>query len=149
MSAFSGQFDWNAGLIWQVGFVSGTTLTEDVGVPGAHHLCPALVDTGASRTCIAKSVIEAINLHPIGRTSMANAGGTADANVYDVHIALLTDPAQNPDGTVGVQARLFRNLRVLEFVPDGNTPYQALIGRDILRIGMLTTSRDGHFSFAF
>ena len=119
------------------------------GTPGALHVCPALVDTGATRTCIAKSVVEALGLHSIGRTSMDTAGGAANANIYDTHIVLLTDHAQNPDGTVDVQAQLFHNIRVLEFVADGNTPYQALIGRDILRIGMLTMSRDGYFSFAF
>lgn len=76
MPAFSGRFDWDAGLIWQVGFVTGEA--------------------------------------------------PPDTDVVSV----------------------IPNVRVLEFEP-GHTTYSALIGRDILRNGVLTLSFDGHFSYSF
>ena len=80
---------------------------------------------------------------------MQTADGPVDVNVYDVNVALLTGIAQNPDGTVDVRAEVFCNVRVSEFAADGRGQYQALIGRDILRIGVLTLALDGHYSFSW
>lgn len=145
MPAFSGQFDWNAGLIWQVGFFTGDPQPPDTSPFSVHS---ALVDTGASRTCIAKSLAKEINARPIGKTEMQTAGGNISVNIYDVHVALILGSAKNPDGSVSSQVTVTPNVRVLEFEP-GRTTYRALIGRDILRNGVLTLSFDGHFSYSF
>lgn len=149
MPAFSGRLDWNTGLIWRIGVVPGAANLKDSGDKDVMHVCPALVDTGATRTCIAKSVVNALGLESIGRVSMNTAGGTTDVNVYDVHVALFVDGAQNPDGSYKVQAEVFGNMRVLEFTADGEGKYQSLVGRDILRNGVLNLSMDGHYAFAF
>ena len=141
MPAFSGQFNWNVGLIWQVGFMAGTVQSTRI------HVCPALVDTGATRTCIAKSVVEALQLQPISKTEMQTAGGLVAVNVYNVHVALVFSDKQKPDGSQSSQAQL-TDTQALEFDP-GGTAYQGLIGRDILRLGVLNVSHDGHFSFAY
>lgn len=149
MPAFSGTFDWGAGLIWQVGFAAGTIAPGSIGASARPHVEAALVDTGASRTCIARPLAETLGLAPVGKTSMQTAGGRTAVNVYDLHVALLTDPEMNTGGSVSVKAQLFRNVKALEFVIGDSSKYRALIGRDILRVGMLSLSADGHYSFAF
>ena len=79
---------------------------------------------------------------------MHTAGGLVPVNMYDVHVALLIGHEKNPDGSVTSQFSTLDNVRTLEF-DAGDAPYRALIGRDVLRIGVLTQSPDGHYSFAF
>ena len=112
------------------------------------QLHAALVDTGASATCITRSVADALALQPIGKIDMHTAGGLVSVNTYDVHVALLIGHGKNPDGSVAGEFAVLNNVRALEF-DAGDASYQALIGRDILRLGVLTQSPDGHFSFAF
>ena len=149
MPAFSRPFDWDNGLIWQIGIVSGSAALSESSGEGAMHVCDALVDTGASRTCITRSVVDALGLQSISKVKMDTAGGLTEVNIYDVHLALLVDSARNPDGSHNVRATVFNDMRVYEFAADSEDRYQALIGRDILRIGVLTLSPDGHNSFAF
>ncbi len=50
MPVLSGLFDWQKGLIWDIGFIAaGDQLPAG---PELVHFCPAMVDTGASHTCI-------------------------------------------------------------------------------------------------
>ena len=79
---------------------------------------------------------------------MQTAGGSVAVNMYDVHVALIIGREKNPDGSVTDQFAALNNVRTLEF-DAGDAPYQALIGRDVLRMGILTQSPDGHYSFAF
>lgn len=148
MPVFSGSFDWAQGLVWpEVGFAAGDEPLEDN--PGDRlRLYAALVDTGASTTCIARSVADALDLQPIGRVDMHTAAGLVSVNMYDVHVALLTGQERNPDNSITNQFVMLNNLRTLEF-DAGDAPYRALIGRDVLRIGVLTQSPDGHYSFSF
>ena len=114
-------------------------------------ICPVLVDTGASRTCIAKSVVSALGLQPIGKAEMQTAGGMVSVNAYDVHVAFIVGVQNNPDGSQSGQAQLTpqtTNTQALEFDP-GENVYQGLIGRDILCQGVLTLSMDGHYSFSY
>ena len=79
---------------------------------------------------------------------MQTAGGSVSANIYDVHVGVVIGSAKNPDNSVRSQISVIPNVRVLKFEP-GHTTYSALIGRDILRNGVLTLSFDGHFSYSF
>lgn len=151
MSVFLGQFNWDQGLIWQVGFIDGA-LTPDVAMAeNRFHVCPVLVDTGASRTCIAKPVVDALGLQPFGKAEMQTASGLVGVNMYNVHIGFCYDIRQNPDGSQSAQAEFISQTlktQVLEFVA-GDSDFQGLIGRDILRCGVLTLSMDGHYSFSY
>ena len=145
MSAFSGPFEWQVGLVWQVGFIAGNTLPEK----GILHSCKALVDTGASRTCIAKSVADELGLQATGKIDMQTAGGIIPTNIYDVHIVFIF-PGKTDSKEMIQQGRghIVSSTRAPEFDP-GDNPYQALLGRDILRLGVLNMSHDGHFSFSY
>lgn len=149
MPSFSGSFEWDSGLVWQaVGFAAGDEPLEEGGPDDSLRLYAALVDTGASTTCITRSVADDLALQPIGKIDMHTAGGLVSVNTYDVHVALLIGHGKNPDGSVTGEFAVLSNVRALEF-DAGDASYQALIGRDILRLGVLTQSPDGHFSFAF
>ena len=52
---FSGQFNWQDGTVWQVGFV---VAAKEIPAPDRIHICSALVDAGASVACISSSVVE-------------------------------------------------------------------------------------------
>lgn len=42
----------------------------------------------------------------------------------------------------------FPSMFLFEFNPPANSPYQMLLGRDILCQGLLTISFEGHYSFS-
>lgn len=149
MPAFSGQFNWKPGLIWNVGFISGSVAPQQIAEQGGLHVCPALVDTGATTTCIAKSVATALGLEPRGKAGMQTAGGAVDVNVYSVRMAFLFGEQSDSSGKkIGKGEIINTVIQAPEFEPGENT-YQALIGRDILKMGVLSMSYDGHFSFAY
>ena len=148
MPAFSGQFDWRAGPIWNVAFASGGIPVEEIRDSDL-HVCPALVDTGASATCVSRSVAAALGLEPAGKTDMQTAGGAVDVNVYDIKKAFLFGATpDNPGQAVRHIQFIDDVIRAPEFDP-GDNRYRALIGRDILRIGVLSLSFDGHYTFGY
>ena len=80
----------------------------------------ALIDTGASLSCINDDVAKTLNLVARDKQMVGNAGGGSEQFLYDVGFHL---PIPNthilPLQVFGV------NLK--------NQPYQALIGRDVLK----------------
>jgi len=129
-------------LIWQVGFVA-----SDVATPENLKFYPALVDTGASMTCISRTVADDLGLMPIGKVPMQTAGGQQAANVYNVQIAFIIASKLESDGTHSGEVQV-SPISVVEFDP-GDNPFQALIGREFLSKGVLNMSFDGHYSFSF
>ena len=148
MSAFSGQFDWASGLIWKVVFIPSNAERPEPK-PAHLHLCDALVDTGASQTSIAKSVAKELGLQPSGKTKLQTAGGSVNANIYDVKLGFLFPGRMDGAGSTATQIQVMdKVIRAPEFDP-GSTQIQALIGRDVLSAGVLCLSYDGHFSFSY
>jgi len=99
---------------------------------------PALLDTGASITCISLSVVQALNLVPIGMRPMVSATHAVPVNQYLVDLIF-------PFGSV---IYIMSAMQVMEFVATNTTPFQILLGRDIICKGILTMSFDGHFTFS-
>jgi hypothetical protein len=50
--------------------------------------------------------------------------------------------------TFGATGYLVASTQVLEFAPPDGSPYQMLVGRDIICRGALAMSFDGHFTFS-
>jgi hypothetical protein len=98
---------------------------------------PALVDTGASGTCISPTVARTIGAAPIGMRPMSSATGSQAVAQYLVDLLL-------PFGSAGL---ILAGMQVLEFAHAG-APFQILLGRDIICRGTLTLSFDGHFTFS-
>ncbi len=90
----------------------------------------ALVETGASGTCIDPQVIQQLGLVPTGATAIGtpSSGSTGHiCNQYDVSIAVVLD-----DG----QYHVVDNVPVIES-DLAHFGFHALLGRDILSLGHL------------
>jgi hypothetical protein len=99
---------------------------------------PALLDTGATATCISKKVVQSLGLSPIGmRNMVSTTHSSIPVNVYLVDLYL-------PFGT----GYLIEDIHVMEFVQEDKDHFQILLGRDIICRGVFTISFDGHFTFS-
>ncbi len=136
MPCLSGRFDPNIGPIINIGVLQAGILTPSFS--GNIATFPALIDTGASVTCISQNVVQAVSLQPIGMRPMVSATHSVPVNVYLVDLFL-------PFGAAGF---VIQGTQVMEFVPGGNAPFQMLLGRDVICKGTLTLSFDGHFTFS-
>lgn len=102
----------------------------------------ALIDTGASITCISQVVAERAGLQVYGKIPMQSASHTVSANAYivDLLIPFGADPRN-------VLLYTVTDHTVMEFQTD-NSQFQALLGRDILSRGMLQlTGYNNTFTF--
>lgn len=97
----------------------------------------ALLDTGASRTCVSPSVISQAGLKPISRTIIQTAAGPSEVNQYQADIIL------QMGSTI-----TFSNFIITEFSCPETSPFQALLGMDVVMSGCLTVSFDGRYTFS-
>jgi hypothetical protein len=99
----------------------------------------ALLDTGASLTCISPKVAQALSVKPIGMIPVSSASHpNLPTNTYLIDIGVVFG------GLVLWQA----NIQVLEFQPATGSPYEMLLGHDLICQGALTVSFDGHWTFS-
>jgi predicted aspartyl protease len=112
------------------------------------HLYMALVDTGASCTCISQKVIQDLGLAPIGKVPVGHAQGIAATNSYQFQVvfAFPSGPAA-PTGVVPSQVLAIPVIGV-EFMPQPGSGFDMLLGRDILCRGVFSMSFDGHAIFS-
>lgn len=136
MPCLSGQYDPNLGVIINIGVLSPGVLTQATAPATQITTFPTLVDTGASVTCISPAIAQTLGLQPLGMRQMASATQSVPVNMYLVDLIL-------PFGTTGY---MIASIQVMEFSPAGGTPFQILVGRDILCRGAFTMSFDGHFT---
>ena len=136
MPCLSGKYVPGVGPIVTVGVAKPGTLTPTAPGPTVVAF-PALIDTGATSTCIAGSVASAVGLMPIGMRPMVSATHSVPVNVYLADLVM-------PFGVAGLGVS---GTQLMEFTPHPGAPYQILLGRDIICQGVLTLSFDGHFTF--
>jgi predicted aspartyl protease len=99
----------------------------------------ALLDTGASLTCISPKVAKALGVKPIGLVPVSSASHpNLPTNTYLIDIGVV----------FGDLITWQSNTQVLEFQPAAGSPYEMLLGRDLICRGALTVSFDGHWTFA-
>jgi Aspartyl protease len=98
---------------------------------------PALIDTGASGSCISPDVATQLHLTQIGKRPMISATHETPMNIYLVDLIL----------PFGGTAIALNSVQVSEFHTPTNSPFKVIIGRDIICKGTLTISFDGHFTF--
>ena len=89
-------------------------------------------------TCISPTIAQALQLESRGKRAMNSATHSVAVNVYLVDLVL-------PFGDSGL---LSSATQVMEFSPPAASPFQALLGRDVLCRGTFTMSFDGHFTFS-
>lgn len=137
MPCLSGRFVPNIGPLINVGVIPTGVTPSSGSARSTISTFPALLDTGATMTCISQSVAQSANLRPIGMRSMVSATQSLPVNVYLVDLLL-------PFGPAGL---IIQGAQVMEFSAAGVSPFQVLVGRDIICQGTLTISFDAHFTF--
>jgi len=118
---------------------------QELGIPEPPlQFIDALVDTGASCTCIDPGVLEALNLTPTGSTEMhtpSTSGVPHQVGVYDV--------ALNIPGREGDSPLYIPQIAVMA-TQLSSQGIKALIGRDILSTCVLVYNGSiGLFTLAF
>ena len=98
-------------------------------------MCLALVDTGATHSCIAESVAEQIDLLPEEEREVAGVHGVQKTMLYSVSLIL-------PE--IGFLQEAMPVFRITT-QPKGN--YHALLGMDVLSKGNLHLDFSGNFVF--
>lgn len=154
MPCLSGNYNPAVGVILQVAILPQSHLAllqNSAGGPAPQipnlTMFAALLDTGASVTCISKSAVQQVGLLPSGKTIMSGSTGASAVDQYTFLVGFLFNAQQAPSGAFSGQ--LNANLvQGCEFTNHG-FGFDVLIGRDILCKGILTLSFDGHYSLAF
>lgn len=101
----------------------------------------ALIDTGASGTCVHEPVLRSLGLNPIGAVTSATAAGRTKHNFYPARLEFPGEAIDRDfNSVVGVD---LEGQSV--FLTTGDTPAMALIGRDVLADWILTYNGIGGF----
>lgn len=102
----------------------------------------ALIDTGASRTCIDSQVLSNLGISPIGVVTMGTAGGSSSCPLFPAKLSFPVVHLVIDFGSVaGVN---------LQGQTVNGTPLVALIGRDVLlRCLLIYNGSGGFFTLAF
>lgn len=137
MPSIGGSFDNTVGIIVSMGATKGG-MTRKTPINPPIIRFPALVDTGASCTCLSSAVIANLGISPTGKTEVATAGGRHSASVYLVDLTIF----------YGDESVALPNMEVTEFNIDASSRFQALLGIDVLSTGVFTMSFDGHFTLS-
>ena len=97
----------------------------------------ALIDTGASSTCINQNIVDALNLIAFDTQKVLTAGGPSEQLLYDVGVVL---PISQPN-VLSVQAPC---------ADLSGQPFQVLLGRDVLSMcSIFYNGPDNSFSLHF
>jgi hypothetical protein len=120
--------------LWLVASARQALTTQGNSVPTAVP-GTAMIDTGASMTVVQQGLLGPLGLHPVSSAAVNTPTSQGVAcPLYAVQLAL-------PNG--------FIEVNVLEAPLQGQN-IQALIGRDVLRHGVLIyEGHSGHFTLAF
>lgn len=110
------------------------------------NLFDALLDTGATSTCISERVVMDVGLVPTGKTIMTGATGELEVDEHFFGIGFITSLEPQPTGEVSSRLEM-RSVRGSLFQV-GSLQFDVLVGRDILCEGVFTMSFDGHFTLS-
>lgn len=138
MPCLSGRYNPSVGLLINIGVYPAGSFSPTGSAPPQISTFPALIDTGASGTCISPLVAQTLGLQPVGLRPMISATSAVPVSAYLVDLVI-------PFGQAGF---VIGGTMVLEFAPHAGSPFQILVGRDIICKGTLSLSFDGHFSFS-
>lgn len=109
------------------------------------HEFLALIDTGSTKTCVTRTVVEALQLQPHSRVLVATPSGLERRKAYNFTIGFVDEG----DRSIGAVRRTYVFPTVLtgaDFVKNSN--FDVLIGMDILAQGRLLFEH-GDFEFGF
>lgn len=140
MPCISGRYD-KTGLIIEVGI-----LPHGEQLKSSLKLYKALIDTGASRTCVSDRLVSLYRFAPTGDATMHHAWGSNQAHTYLFNMFVPTRVDAKKDGSSSGDVSMF-TLEGLSF--KARSDFDILIGRDFICRGSLSVTFDGHFSLCF
>lgn len=147
MPSFSGSFNPAVGPLSQV-IILPFGASASGQIQNQHlHAFTALMDTGATSTCISQSVIDTCGLQPTGQAEMMGATGPRTVNQYTFEVGFMHGQVQKPDGSISGNMALIPT-QGLQF-HGGQSAFEVLLGRDVLCQGQFSMSFDGHWAFSF
>jgi len=85
----------------------------------------AMIDTGASKTCISPRIVDALGLKQVGDIKCGGVGGEADHRLFRITFEFEGSPIRIPD------------IEVIEAHIE-NQGLDMLVGRDVLSVSALT-----------
>ena len=110
------------------------------------HSYDALIDTGATATCISEQVVADVGLAPTGKTLMTGATGASPVDQFAFGIGFILPAAQAPTGDVSGSLWV-KQVHGCLFAK-GSAAFDVLLGRDVICSGALHLSFDGHFTLS-
>jgi hypothetical protein len=118
------------------------------------HMFKALVDTGASGTCITPQTAATVGLSPIGKAPVQGVGGIKYHNNYLFHLGFTVAIPQPVPPPIGTPAIITGELHLLPgpiqgAEIDSGGMFDVLMGMDIISMGSLKVEGDGTFSWAW
>jgi len=111
------------------------------GAPINLHTYMALIDTGASCTCISPKVVNDLGLKSIGKQKVGGVHGGKQTRKFQFSAVLIFPQSQLATGAMNAQLTTYQ-ITGIEFVPPG--AFDVLLGRDIICQGVFQMSFDGH-----
>ncbi len=84
----------------------------------------ALVDTGATKTCVCKTLLDRIGAEPWDKVAQIGVGGIRDCYIHYTDIALLDHD--------DVEFAAFSSIKVIDFEAHELDHIQVLLGMDVL-----------------
>lgn len=147
MPCIAGQYNPSVGPVIQVAIIKPTD--ERVVFDGNADLrmYQALIDTGASNTCISTKVAEDLGLVPTGKTPVAGAHGSFPTNTYQFNVGFILAQQQTASGQLTGSLTQFR-IEGSEFANGGCT-FDVLLGRDIICKGQFSLQFNGQYVLCF
>jgi hypothetical protein len=107
----------------------------------------ALIDSGASHTCVSAKVVADVGLAPLGKIPVSGVHGSTPTNTYQFSVGFLIDPKQDATGRVTGQLHWMQVVGT-EF-DNTNCGFDVLLGRDIICRGSFSMTFNGQFSLFF
>lgn len=152
MPSISGSFNPQLGPILPLAIVDLASADQSVQgglageLPPALHTYDALIDTGATDTCISQRIVDDLGLVPTGKILMAGATGVSPVDQFTFGVGLLLPSAQTQAGS-GSAGLLVKRTQGCLF-EKGAAAFDVLLGRDIICTGAFHLSYDGHFTLS-
>jgi len=88
----------------------------------------ALIDTGASCTCVSAKVIQDLSLAPIGKQPVGGVHGHQPTNLYQFQVVIVFPQSQLASGLMNANLS-FHPVSGAEFVPPTPGIFDVLLGR--------------------
>jgi hypothetical protein len=112
-----------------------------------HNYYLALIDTGASSTCVSARVVSEVGLAPTGKIPVVGVHGRTPVNTYQFSVGFVIPQGQDATGAIIANITAFP-VDGIEFA-NTDCGFDVLLGRDILCRGQFSLTFNGQFVVCF